>query len=176
VQRSEKINIHDPAVNAGFGIQKCASLGDSGIIDEDIDAVEMLEDLLNCCRTVIFMDHIATVTFGIKATGFEPFSRSFNPRFIPVDQRNTGTFPGEPVANSGTYSTGSTGYDDNFVFKFITHFVEYVALRALNFYLVSGCWSLASGCWFLAAVPSSVICPPSSVLCHLPSATVALKK
>jgi hypothetical protein len=126
VQRPEKINLHDLAVDADVSVHKSTALGYAGIVDQDIDAAVMIDNLLNNRCAFFFTHHVASVTLGIDTVGLEFVGGRFNSGFIHVQQYKAGTFPGVSVANGGTYSTGSTGDND--------HFVSKVHVRHSSFY------------------------------------------
>jgi hypothetical protein len=117
VQRSEKVDLHDPAVNADLGIGKCAALGNAGIVDEYVDAAKSLNYGIYSTYALDFINHITWDADRIHPGMSEFIRGSSNTRFIHVQQTDPGPCPGKSPADGRTDAAGRPGYDHDVVFK-----------------------------------------------------------
>ena len=84
MQGSKKIDIHHLAIDVYACVDKSASLGDAGIVYQDIDATEALKDAVDSRLAFGRMGNIAANAQRIAAGGKHVGSRRLYGGFIDI--------------------------------------------------------------------------------------------
>ena len=117
VQRTKEIDIHDAAVDTGLRVDEGTSLGNTGIVYQDVDTAVQADNFFQRRCAFVFIDHITSNTHGIHTAGPEFVRRGLDAFCIHVQEPDSGAFAGKSMANSGADTVGRTGDDNHFIFK-----------------------------------------------------------
>jgi hypothetical protein len=98
VQGSEKINLHNLAINADLCLYKSAALGNSGIVDKKVDAAVACDEFPDGRIAVALIDNVA-----INATPAASLSNS--PILAPARENRRQTAAPMPLAAPVTTTT-----------------------------------------------------------------------
>ena len=94
----------------------------AGVVDEDVDAVEVRENLANCAVTVVGAAHIGGNTERAHAVLGVYLSRALaGARAVARDQCNMHALGGQPLRNGETNAHAAARYNCDFALQLCVH-------------------------------------------------------
>ena len=109
MQGAKKIDIHDPAIDVYAGIDKGTALGNTGIVDQDVDATKMRCDEINRCLTCRIPRNVTAHADGVCAAGSQLSRYGIHGGFIDIEHPEFCASSSECFADGCADSTGRSG-------------------------------------------------------------------